>query len=158
MFLTDSTSDNSGHTATPRSAKIRQSQTLHVRKPLSEISQSAVNLKRWAKYEIMWWAVEAEKNKTSISLYILNETNLKRCEYGKFCWDKIDKQISEGWHSIVVEVDFKGSVTLFVDEKLAGKLKLKLKGLNGYMSIFSDRSELGVNHVKISKERYCYSN
>ena len=148
--------------ATLRSAKIRQSQTLHVRKPLSEISRSAVNLRRRVKYEIMWWAVEAEKNKTSISLYIntiyLNETNLKRCEYGKFCWDRIDKQISERWHSIVVEVDFKGSVTLFVDEKLAGKLKLKLKGLNEYMSIFSDRSELGVNHVKISKDRYCYSN
>ena len=104
--------------------------------------------------------VEAEKNKTSISLYIntiyLNETNLKRCEYGKFCWDRIGKQISEGWHSIVVESNSKGNVTLFVDEKLAGKLKLKLKGLNGYMSISSDRSELGVNHVKISKERSCY--
>jgi len=104
--------------------------------------------------------VEAEKNKTSISLYIsttyLNETNFERCEYGKFCWDEIDKQISEGWHNIVVEVDSKGNVTLFVDEKLAGKLKLKLKGLNGYMSIISDQSELGVNHVKISKERYCY--
>jgi len=104
--------------------------------------------------------VEAKKNKTSISLYIntiyLNETNLKRCEYGKFCWDRIDKQISEGWHSIVVEVDSNGNITLFVDEKLAGKLKLRLKGLNGYMSIFSARSELGVNHVKISKEIHCY--
>ncbi|OYT35438.1 hypothetical protein B6U96_10435 [Archaeoglobales archaeon ex4484_92] len=101
--------------------------------------------------------VEVEKNKINISLYIstmyLNETNLERCEYGKFCWDEIDKQISEGWHKVVVEADSKGNVTFFVDEKLAGKLKLKLKGLNGYMSIISDRAELGVNHVRISKER-----
>ena len=52
MFLTESTSDNSGHTATLRYAKIRQSQTLHVRKPLSEISRGALNLRRWVRYEI----------------------------------------------------------------------------------------------------------
>jgi len=80
---------------------------------------------------------------------------LKDVNMANFAGIKLINRFLRG-HSIVVEVDFKGSVTLFVDEKLAGKLKLKLKGLNGYMSIFSDQSELGVNHVKISKEIHCY--
>jgi len=52
MFLTESTSDNSGHTAAHRSAKIRQSRNSYVRKPLSEISRGALNLRRWVRYEI----------------------------------------------------------------------------------------------------------
>ena len=69
MFLTDSTSDNSGHTATLRSAKIRQSRNSYVRKPLSEISRSALNLRWRAKYEIMWWASCILDKESHIYLY-----------------------------------------------------------------------------------------
>ena len=37
MFLTDSTSDNSGHAATLCYAKISQGESSHIPKPLSEI-------------------------------------------------------------------------------------------------------------------------
>jgi len=47
MFLTDSTSYNSGHTATLRSAKIRQSRTSYVRKTLSEMAVAFKNNGRY---------------------------------------------------------------------------------------------------------------
>ena len=40
MFLTDSTSYNSGHTATLRYAKIRQSRTSYVHKTLGNIASN----------------------------------------------------------------------------------------------------------------------
>jgi len=100
--------------------------------------------------------VETKNAKTNISLYIstiyLGETYVERCKYGSFCWDRIDKLVSAGWHNVEVIVNSDGTTSMFIDGKFVNKLKLKLKGIKGRIRIFASYTQLGVDYIRISKE------